>query len=237
MNQTAATDLWETVKNYAAQGVVKGFVAFNEETGGGNKDPSSNIATSLSAPLGAIAVGNSLIDTAIAAGLAQLADARTMNFADLINQYGDWISKSTLGLLRTEMGISRDMIVAQGAAVGIDAENGGYVDLLKHLDTGATVIGYGVSEDGSVHTASTVNAGLVASDHSSNWNVLSLGAAEIPVSALPMYGEVRRAADIVDDGSSYYVAFMVTDGDNHQWVMVRACLRGFFSIQLIIRSL
>ncbi|KZW01043.1 hypothetical protein EXIGLDRAFT_830250 [Exidia glandulosa HHB12029] len=208
-------DLWSVVKGYADKGIVKGFVVYNQDTSGnGASDASSNIATALCAPLSAIAVTPDLIDAATAAGLTQLADARTMSFGDLQTQYGEQLSKSTLGLLRTDMAPCRDMIVAQGAAVGIDKDGQGYVDLLQRLEPGATVIGYGTSEDGSVHSASTVGAGLVASDWMSNWNVLSLGAGDItPPSLAGGQGAVQ------DDGESYYVALVMTDGDNIQWVL------------------
>ncbi|EJD55089.1 hypothetical protein AURDEDRAFT_109560 [Auricularia subglabra TFB-10046 SS5] len=207
-------DVWALVKRYKDAGVVKGYVVYNE----GPDDNSSNIATSLCGPLSAIAVSSNLEDAAKSAGLEQLADARSMSFGDLTSKYGDQLSKGTLGLLRNDMSHCRDMIVAQNAAVGIDGDGGGYVDLLKHLEPAATVIGYGKSEDGSVHAASTVGAGLVAADWMTNWNVMSLGAREIPVSQLPDFTELAKPT-VTDDGSSYYVAFVMTDGDNVQWVL------------------
>lgn len=200
LTQNEVDDLWSTVGIYKDAGFVKGFVVYNEDTSGtGTTDGSVNIATSLAAPLGAIAVSADLVDAATGAGLTQLADARTMTFADLQSQYGDKLSKSTLGLLRTDMPRCRDMVVAQGAAVGIDVDGQGYTDLLQILDPGATVIGYGTSEDGSVHSASTVGAGLVASDWFSNWNVLSLGAEDASVSALPSLAGNQGA--VTDDST------------------------------------
>lgn len=206
--------MWATVKTYASASVLKGFVVYNEDTSGtGTGDAGANIATSLCAPLGANAVSAARVDAATGAGLTQLADARMLSFADL-QQYQ--LSTSTLGLLRTDQARCRDMVVAQGAAVGTNADGGGYSDLLTRLAPGATVIGYGTSEDGSVHAASTVGAGLVASDWMSNWNVLALGAADLPPSSVP---DLAAGAVVTDDGSSYYVALVMTDGDNVLWVL------------------
>ena len=58
---------------------------------------------------------------------------------------------------------------------------------------------------------SQVGMGGAASDLTTAWNILASG----PTPAVAAFD----SADIVDDGQSFYVAYVMTDGDNVQWIL------------------
>lgn len=204
--QTVSSDVIALVKQYAGLGVVKGFVTYAQG------DTSVNVATSLCAPLGAVAVADTLVGAVQnATGLRQLADARTLSYADILAQYT--FNEDLLTLLHVDQAYNRDMAVASGTLVTLESANGGYAEGLKTLRPGTgTVIGWGLDEHDSVSKASAVGASVVASDWTTNWAILSSGPAP-PPSTFP-----QRPA-FADDGRTRYVAFVLTDGDNVQWTL------------------
>lgn len=207
-------DVWAAVKKYAELGVVKGFVVYKyDDSKTGEGDFSANIATSMSAHLGAVVVGEGMIDAAKDAGLEQLADARGMTYDDLVAT-GFKFNPDLAAILRTDMHAAREMVIATGAMVAVDAANGGYFKALDGISVGGTTIGYGLHEHDMVMTGSERGGkGLVASDWTTNWPVLASGP-------LPELGQFRtNHTKMVDDGESHYVAFVLTDGDNLSWTI------------------
>ncbi|KZV96613.1 hypothetical protein EXIGLDRAFT_833459 [Exidia glandulosa HHB12029] len=204
--QNVSSDVIALVQQYAALGVVRGYVVYSSDT----DSVSINIATSLCAPLSAVAVADTLV-SAFEAGtvLTQLADARTLSYADLMAAHT--FNKDILTDLHTDQAYNRDMAVASGTLVVLDgAAGGGYAEGLATLNPGASVIGYGADEFEFVSAASRAGAGAVASDWTSNWAVLSSGPS-------PTLEPFPQRIPVQDDGRSFYVAFVLTDGDNLQW--------------------
>ncbi|TLS31620.1 hypothetical protein PpBr36_02557 [Pyricularia pennisetigena] len=210
-SRAVSADVAALVSTYADLGVVKGFVAYTVDQVGAQSDVSVNIATSLCATLQAVAAAGPLIEILEAMGLRKLANASEVTYQDLLA--GSYrFNRDLLTILRTEQPHARDLAVASGTLVTLEAPDGGYDDALVTLNPGAAIFGYGADEFKFTYGASTVGAGIVGCDWSSNLATLSSGD---PVTIKPLPKRER----VVDDGVSFYVAFAITDGDNMQWLI------------------
>ncbi|HOT52122.1 MAG TPA: GxGYxYP family putative glycoside hydrolase, partial [Candidatus Hydrogenedentes bacterium] len=94
---------WDLVDRYREQGIVKGYILYRREPGdrplyeGTPSDTSVNVATSLCAVWGGVAVEESIEADAKAHGLPLLLDARGKDEAWLFETYSGRLSRSVLG--------------------------------------------------------------------------------------------------------------------------------------------
>ncbi|TDO52727.1 GxGYxY motif-containing protein [Kribbella sp. VKM Ac-2527] len=229
--RTQPGDLWKTV--WRAQ--VDGYLLFRQGT------PSVNVATTLSGLTGAVAIEESLEATAIRRGLRKVLDVRDKD--------DRWVRDNYWSRLRHDVAIEqrgdwperlRDYAAMAGAFTFFDGNSKFRADVVGALDDDATVIGWGDASDGEdafIGTNSTAGVKAIPADHARNLSVLS-GVSEDRLTQRgrlydPAHGP--RAAGTVTNGGgggggapeaapkpdpdAHYVTFLITDGDNIQWML------------------
>jgi hypothetical protein len=214
------TSLWNLIRRFHNLGIVRGYVLYSHRSHRGRRDLSVNWATSLCAPLQAIAVDSSLQVRARRAGLPMLADARGKSFQWLLSKMCGRYSRRQLCILHPAQTNARDEAVAAGALVTLDVPGGGYLRALGFMRPGGIVFGWGVSEFGSVHAASVDALRVDAMDWASNVPLLSSGSSGL---SYKFPGPVRSKTSPVYSGHRHYLSFLISDGDNVQWAMGGYC--------------
>ncbi|NNM85175.1 MAG: hypothetical protein HKL96_05395 [Phycisphaerales bacterium] len=217
-----STDWPSLVKQMQKQGILKGYVLYSSAsptTAGKHPkagDFSVNLATSLCAPLGAVALDDSLAVKAQKQSLPKLADTRGKDMAWLLAQLHGRFSKRLLGLLLPQQPNQRDELVAANALVVSDNPAGGYRQGLLRMHPGGIVVGWGGNELDLTSLASKYALRVCAADWVRNLPVLSSGVTGLKY---PLAKRAIPAAAINDDGHSHYVAFINSDGDNLAWAL------------------
>ena len=214
--------VWALVRRLKQQGIVKGYVLYAKA--GKNvaddkrNDASVNIATSLCAPLGAIAIDQRMVPRARKLGLRELADARGKSFDWLLDKIRGRFSHHVLGLLSPAQMNLRDEFVAANVLVTEYHKGGGYRRSLKLMRIGGLVLGWDGHEYHVTDAASRFGLRVVASDWASDIPLLSSGRTGLQLSGgfairphndLPVHLNPKR----------HYVTFISSDGDNVQWAL------------------
>ncbi|MFG1628816.1 GxGYxYP domain-containing protein [Kribbella sp. NPDC049227] len=206
--RTRPGDLWTTVTRSG----IDGYVLFRTGT------PSVNVATTLSGLTGAVAVEESLEALAIQHGLRKVLDVRDKDDRWVLDNYwprlrhdvaieqkGDWPERL------------RDYVTMAGTLAFFDGNSDFRAEVVDALDDDATVIGWGDASNGEdafigVNSAAGVKA--LPADHARNLSVLS-GIREDRLRQSG--GGGGRALE--PDPNAHYVTFLITDGDNIQWML------------------
>ncbi|TCO21241.1 GxGYxY motif-containing protein [Kribbella steppae] len=201
-------DLWKTV----SRSRVGGYVLFRTGT------PSVNVATTLAGLTGAVAVEESLEALAIRHGLRKVLDVRDKDDRWVLDNYwtrlrhdvaieqsGDWPERL------------RDYVTMAGTLAFFDGNSAFRAEVVDALDDDATVIGWGDAADGEdkfIGPNSDAGVKAIPADHARNLSVLS-GITEDRLSQRG--GGGGRALE--PDPNAHYVTFLITDGDNIQWML------------------
>lgn len=226
--------VWELVSRYRAVGVVQGYVLYRFERSSrrrhelGVQDVSANVATSLAGLLDAIAVDETLQAEAEAHGLVLLADVRERDEAWCLREYGEQFSRRMLALQDPKNLLIRGLAVAERAFVATQPGEV-YEQALARLSPGSLVLGWGVGDEAAL-TGPSSRWG--AFQTATNWcaNLPVLSAAPWPPThppSLPDGRLHRRHVELRDldwDDTSRFVSFVLSDGDNVQWLMLNFCL-------------
>ncbi len=213
-------DLFQATRN---RGHVQGYVIYRlGDPGEDPLDQSLNIATMLAAGHNAAIVEEELVSE-MPEDFPQLADARTLDYQDVWEEYAEDFAPDLLFLVspandaRVER--MRDMVVAHRGriAYGVDETTAAAM-----LDTSLPGTAFGWNAGGEFeHIGQASRYGLIntVSDWLANVTVLSAGTRHYRPSPLPKLDPA--AIDWEDD--RFPVSFLMSDGDNTGWVA-----RGFW---------
>ncbi len=188
--------------------MLNGYVLYDRAS---NPD-SVNIATSIAGVTNSIAVDSSTQLTATLAGLPQVADARTMTYAQAYSQYGSQFNKDMLFHQNTAMNEQlRDyavmnrgfMLYNDPASIGTYAAN---------QNKAGRVYGWAASEEDFFTQSSQNNQQAVASDYS--WSISTMSRWQVPLAEQKYHAPVN----VAPERGKHYVAFVMSDGDNAQWL-------------------
>jgi GxGYxY sequence motif in domain of unknown function N-terminal/GxGYxYP putative glycoside hydrolase C-terminal domain len=188
--------------------MLSGYVLYDRTS---NPD-SVNIATSIAGVTNSIAVDSSTQSTATLAGLSQVADARTMTYAQAYAQYGSQFNKDMLFHQNTSFNEQlRDyavmnrgfMFYNDPASIGTYAAN---------QNKAGRVFGFAASEEDFFTQSSQNNQQAVASDYS--WSTSTTARWQVPLAKQKYHAPTNLAPD----QGKHYVAFVMSDGDNAQWL-------------------
>ncbi|MFC7620817.1 GxGYxYP domain-containing protein [Microlunatus sp. GCM10028923] len=210
---TRADDPWGLVDRFADR--VAGYVLYR--SGG----PTINVATTVAGVEGGIAVSEALEPTAIEHGLRRLADVRERDDA--------WAWRTYRGQLRSDLVVEqkadpevglfthqlRDYATMAGAFTFYDGNSDFRRSVVEDLDPDAAVIGWGDArqgEDGFVGVSSAAGVVTLPGDWAGNLACLS----GISLPSLQQRAPVRPRTP---EPGRHHVAFVVTDGDNVQWLL------------------
>ena len=199
-----AKSVWELVSKF--RGEIKEMIVYKLGT------PSLNVAASLSGVMNAVAVDESLLSIAEAAGLKQLEDVRGMDEKQAWEKWGPQFSKGiAIEEALDKPGFMRDYSAAHKAFTFYGVDSAFRTKIARAVGPNAIVYGWGPDEIGWVSDLSRANATGGPSDWAINMSVLE----KLP--AGPLHQPACPAVK-VEDGVRY-VAFVLTDGDNLQWML------------------
>ncbi|MBI3920359.1 MAG: hypothetical protein HY318_02985 [Armatimonadetes bacterium] len=227
--------VWDLVDRYRKAGVVKGYILYQYDHTNrawhGNPEPaqldtSANVATTLAGLLSGIAVDESLRGKAEAAGLRMLADVREWDEARCLKEYGDRCSRDLLSMNDPKNFLTRSLAVAARAFVASRA-NATYDQALARLRPGVPVLGWGIGDEAQLTLPSSRwGAFQTATNWCANLPVLSAGKTglDYPLKRLRPNHRRVRLSDLDWDDRSRFVSFVLSDGDNVQWLMLNFCL-------------
>lgn len=214
--------LWEVVKRYHEAGIIRGYVLYRYDRTERPLyqvtealDESANAATVVAALTGGILVSEALEQQVQALGLRRLFDARGKDEAWALAEYGDRLSDGYVMVqdprvpnLRS-IAITHPMMVVYGVDEVTDRA-------YARLKAPAPVIGWN-SGDEFTKVAQMSRHGhfLVPCNWSTNLPILSAAAERF---APPPLRTVDPTAIDFDDPRPT-MSFMLSDGDNLQWMM------------------
>lgn len=194
---------WDLLKQFRSQ--VKGAVLYKLST------PSLNVATSLCGGLQAIAIDESLQKQAEAAGLKVLADVRAMDDEEAFTRYRKLFAQG----IAVEQGLEkpanlRDFAVAHRAFTFATKDRAFRTRVVTELGPRAVLWGWGTDEFQWVSDLSRAEATGGPADWCLNLSVLE----NLPAPTLKR----PAARALPQEEGVRYVAFVMSDGDNVQWM-------------------
>lgn len=229
--------VWELLERYREAGVVKGYILYRYDRATREwhgsivpaaLDTSANVATSLAGLQDAVAVEESLEGRVQALGLPQLADVRGWDEAQAFREFGDRCSRDLLALNDPKNFLTRSLSVAARAFV-VSHPGPTYEAALARLRPGSPVLGWGIGDEaaltgpssrwGAFQTATNwcANLPLLSADGGPEWD--AAGRLRPPDHPLR-----DRLGSLDWDDTSRFVSFVLSDGDNVQWLMLNFCL-------------
>ncbi|TWD72391.1 GxGYxY motif-containing protein [Kribbella amoyensis] len=208
-------DLWKLL----GRSRIDGYLLYKQGT------PSVNVATSLAGLTGAVAVEESLEATAIRTGLRKVMDVRGKDDRWVLDRYWHRLRHDVVIEQRADIAERlRDYATMAGAFAFFDGNSAFRAEVVGKLDDDAAVIGWGDAangEDRFVGPNSDAGVKAIPADHARNLSVLS-GIREERFQqrgrlfdpALAAQGDLPKP-----DPDAHYVSFLITDGDNIQWML------------------
>jgi hypothetical protein len=185
-----------------------GYVLYDRSV---NAD-SVNFATSIAGITNALVVDPSTVSYATAAGLPQIADTRYMTYGQVYAQYGSRFNKDMLFHQDTTKDDQlRDYsIMNHGFMFYTDPTAlNPYAADQNHQ---GRIYGFGPSEFDLFYQGSQNNQQVVASDWS--WSSSTTAKWKVPLATQ----QYHAPANLVTLTNKHYVAFVMSDGDNCQWL-------------------
>lgn len=201
-------DPWEIVAYYAD--IIDGYLLYQK----GND--SINAAASLAKHYNSVLISPDLISKAEEAGLSTQADLRDKDERWVVANHMDKLSKTTLVEQKEKIidARLRDYGIMAGALTFFDGNSDFRKEIVNQVNLDAMVYGWGDAskgEDKFVGMSSAYGIATLPADHAYNVSVFSgLDKAEL---IQPNDGKAQ-----VEEGV-HYVAFVMSDGDNLQWLL------------------
>lgn len=211
--------VWELVARYQQNKIIKGYILYRLPIGtDDDQDQSANVATSLSGILRGVMVSERQEATAKQLGLPLLLDARGKTEAWCFENYQDRFDRSRLLLQRPRVPNNRAIAIAH-STLTISGDHDLAEQVYQWLDAPGLIFGWnGQQEEGKgVQQLSAWGHLLCPSDWAMNLPALSVGASDM---RWPQFTKATSlAADAKKKSIEQPLAFVLTDGDNLQWIL------------------
>ena len=178
-------------------------------------DHSVNVANSLAGIENALLVDASMEGRALARGLERIADLRGLDEGWVLANYADRLNPVAAFEQREEFTQQlRDYAVLSRGMVFFDGNSEFRNNLIDTLASDAAVFGWGdatIGEDVFVGASSDRGAFTIAADHAHNI---------APLSGIPAHQQTQpNQPDATASSGKHYASFLMTDGDNIQWLL------------------
>ena len=218
---------WQLVQRFARRGIVKGYILYTYDPSSGHPmhfrsdtDESANVATSLAGLLGGVLVSEGLEPQAKRAGLKLLFDARGKTAAWCFGTYRDQLSRHFALLQSPQVPHCRDIAIAHRMMV-MFGTNSPIPEVYAWLRPLSSVLGWnGADEAAAVKPLSRAGHILLPCNWSMNLSTLSAGSDHWDGGGQFHSFDPRR---IKFNDRSHAVSFIMSDGDNVQWLMGSFC--------------
>jgi hypothetical protein len=197
------SSVWDLLPPFKRQ--VKGMILYRLGT------TSLNVATSLCGILNAVAIDESLQAKAKAKGLKLLVDARGASGDAALGKYRDQFAHGIIVEQSVDKpGNLRDFAIAHNAFAYFTANDGIRTEVARAFGPNPIVFGWGNDEYKWVADLSRANGTGAAAD----WCVNLSAMEKLPA------GKLRRPRRprVKTENGVRYVAFVMSDGDNLQWL-------------------
>lgn len=211
----------QAVLRVGEMGLLRGYVLYRYDQGprplhaAGPVDESANVATTVAGIVDGVPVCEELEPRFQALGLRCLMDVRGTTELECLQQYGDRLSRSALGMADPKTRNARSLMIALGTAC-VSGIGEAYGTALARCEPDSPVIGWGCGTEDGLTSAST-RAGLfqTATNWCHNLTVLAeAGGFGLVTPMQPRTLPPRPTADPV-----HWANFTLSDGDNIQWLM------------------
>jgi hypothetical protein len=222
------SDTWQAVARLRDLGMVRGYILFRYDTHDrpfhslGEIDESANVATSLAPLLGGVAVSETFQPRAEELRLPLLLDVRDRTEQWCLNSYAGRFTTRGIMTAEPKSRVARSMAVAMRAFV-VSRPGPVYEAALARCQPDCPVLGWGCGDE-HANTMPSTEWGLFQT--ATNWchNLPALAAERIgdriPRERVTLPDRCRRSlADLRWETGVHYAAFLMSDGDNVQWLM------------------
>lgn len=204
INYTIVLDVWDLYELFKHHLTYQGYVLYNLFT------ESMNVATTVAGIEQSVMITERLEDEAIARGLVLRRDVRQRNTRWAIESFKDVINFNAIASQPINNLANRDFIISEKGLIitHIQRDLEGYDHLIPE-DT--PMLGWGTDEVSDVYHLSQRAITTIASDHA--WNISFYAQAE--------RGAFKQIEKITPsfNPNKHYVSFIMTDGDNVQWLL------------------
>lgn len=220
-------DTWGAVRELRKRGLIKGYLLYHYETGSrpwfaaGKIDESANVATSLAALVGGVAVSEGLEAKARACGLPRILDLRDKTEQWCLDHFGGDFSREVVMTAEPRSRVARSLGVALRAFV-VSHPGPTYEAALARCRPDCPVLGWGCGGEDE-ETLPSTRWGLFQT--ATNWchDLPAFGTEQvgetIPASAVRSPRSGVSFADLRWETGVHYTTFLMSDGDNVQWLM------------------
>jgi len=223
-----AHDVWELTRWLQGMGMIRGYVLYRLDTferpvhEKGRMDVAANVATSLCGILKAIPITESLQAKAESLGLRMLEDVRDKSEEWCLERYQDRFSRLVIGMNDPKNPQTREMAIAAKAFVCSQADRT-LEKALERVLPDIPVLGWGVGDEMELTMSTTRYAAFqTATNWCVNLHILSepLKGPFLPESHLRRRrDQIKMLRDLKWEDDVHYVSYLLTDGDNVQWLM------------------
>ena len=206
LDRSYKTDPWGVVRHFRDR--VRGYILYDLG------QDSENVATSLAGVYQVLPVTPELEQAALELGLEKLLDVRGKNEEWCFENYREDLSQQVVCLLNKNIHDAlRDYAVARKALVFDSGQADFMRRVFKAVKRGGLVLGWGgCEEDEFVTAASQYDLSVVPADHAHNLSVLSRFSP-------PTLRQKHHVSRLTTEEKVHYVTFIMTDGDNVQWLL------------------
>lgn len=215
-------DPFQLLKRYVDKGIVKGYVLYSYDFSEGhmyekreNIDHSANTATVAASVLDAVMIEEGQQDIAKKLGLKMLFDARGKGPQWCFDNFKDNLDNDLLLTIDPKTGHNRAMAIAHRSMVIYGVEDPIH-EVLAWLQPPAPVMGWNCgNEDEHTRPVTLYGHFQTASNWALNLPILSAGAEHYDPIPVPQLDP----ATIDYDSGTHFTSFLMSDGDNLQWMM------------------
>lgn len=204
LNYTVVTDVWDLFELFKHHLTYQGYILYQPYT------ESMNVATTLAGIEQSVMITERLEEEAISRGLVLRRDVRQRNTRWVIESFMDEINFNAIASQPINNLANRDFIISEKGLIITHIEQD--LDGIDHLIPDDTpMLGWGTDEVSDVYHLSQRGITTIASDHA--WNISFFAQVE-----RQKYQQIEKQTPIFNP-QKHYVSFIMTDGDNVQWLL------------------